>query len=99
LELIRPKDHAKGLKVSHNWGDIIPYSNSTMFRVYGFLGKPHVFPYQVPSKVGIVGFLWQVGGLEENKLLGRSKGTFFPQIIVVHNFVFVKKVWRHLEFF
>ena len=45
LELIRPNDHAKTLLVSHNWGDIIPYPISTIFRVYGFLGKPHVLPY------------------------------------------------------
>ena len=36
LELIRPKDHAKGLLVSYNWGDIIPYNVSTVIRVYGF---------------------------------------------------------------
>lgn len=36
LELVRPKDHAKVLKVSHNWRDIIPYSISTIFRVYRF---------------------------------------------------------------
>lgn len=57
LELIRPKDHAKGLMVSYNWGDIIPYAVSTIFRVYGFLGKPHVLPYQVPLKIGIVELL------------------------------------------
>ena len=53
LEFIIPKDYAKGLKVSHNWGDIIPYAVSTVFRVCGFLGKPYVLPYQVPLKVGI----------------------------------------------
>lgn len=39
LELVRPKDHAKGLLVSHNLGDIIPYNLSTIIRVYGFLGE------------------------------------------------------------
>ena len=58
LELIRPKDHAKGLMVSYNWGDIIPYVVSIVFRFYGFLGKPHVLPYQVPLKVRIVEILW-----------------------------------------
>ena len=42
--LIRPLDHPSGLKVSHNWGDIIPYSVSTVIRVYGFKGTPHVLP-------------------------------------------------------
>ena len=45
LELIKPNDHAKGLEVIHNWGDVIPYLISTIFRVYSFQGKPHVFPY------------------------------------------------------
>ena len=36
LELVRPKDHAQGLLVSHNWGDILPYNVSTVIRVYGF---------------------------------------------------------------
>ena len=58
LELITPKDHAKWLMVSHNWGDIIPYAVSIIFRVYGFLGKPHVLPYQVPLQVGIIEILW-----------------------------------------
>ena len=58
LESIRPNDHAKGLLVRHNWRDIIPYPISTIFRVYGFLGKPHVLPYQVPLKVGIAELLW-----------------------------------------
>ena len=33
LELIKPKDHAKGLLVIHNWGDIIPYNVSTVIKV------------------------------------------------------------------
>ncbi len=65
LELIRPKYYAKGLEVSHKRGDIIPYSISTIFGVYGFQGKPHVLPYQVPLKVGIAKFLWKIGGLKE----------------------------------
>ena len=32
VSLIRPLDNPIGLKVSHNWGDIIPYSVSTVFR-------------------------------------------------------------------
>ena len=58
LELVRPKDHAKGLLSSHNWGDIIPYNVSTVIRVYGFLGKPHVLPFHVPLKIGIAELLW-----------------------------------------
>ena len=53
LELIRPKDHAKGILISQNWGDVIPYNVSTMIRVYGFLGKPHVLPFHMPLQIGI----------------------------------------------
>ena len=34
LELVRLKDHAKGLLVSHNSGDIISYNVSIVIRVY-----------------------------------------------------------------
>ena len=53
VDFIRPIDNLSSLKVSDNWEDIIPYSISNIFRVYGFQGTPHVFPYQVPLKVGI----------------------------------------------
>ena len=56
MSLIRPMDNPIGLKVSHNWGDIIPYSVSTVIRIYGFKGTPHVFPYQVPLKIGLAEF-------------------------------------------
>ena len=36
IQLIRPKEYPIGLLVSHNWVDIIPYSISTVIRVYGF---------------------------------------------------------------
>lgn len=45
LELIRPKEFSIGLKVSHNWGDIVPYPVSTIFKVYGFLRTHHVLTY------------------------------------------------------
>ena len=57
LELVRPKDHAKGILVSHNWGDIISYNVSIVIRVYGFLGKPHVLPFHVPLHIGIAKLL------------------------------------------
>ena len=53
MNLIRHMDNPHDLKVSHNWGDIIPYSVSTIFRIYGFKRSPHVLPYQVPLKVGM----------------------------------------------
>ena len=76
LELIRPIYHAKGLLVSHNWGDIIPYNVSTMIRVYGFLGKPHVLHFHVPLNIGIEELLWKIGTIEERDMLNKS--TLFP---------------------
>ena len=58
LELVRPKDHTKGLLFSHNWGDIIPYPISTIIKVYYFLRRPHVLPFHVPLKIGITKLLW-----------------------------------------
>lgn len=72
LELIRPKDHAKVLLVSHNWGDIIPYNISTMIGVYHFWGKPHVLPFHVPLKIGIAGLLWYIGTIEERDMIGKG---------------------------
>ena len=58
LQIIMPKECPIGLLVSHNWVDIIPYSISTVIRVYGFQGCPHVLPFQVPLLVGVAEFLW-----------------------------------------
>ena len=57
IDFIKPMDNPTGLKVFHNWADIIPYLVSTISRVYGFQGTSHVLPYQVPFKVGIVEML------------------------------------------
>ena len=45
LHLVRPMDKPHNLKFSHNWGDIIPYSVSTVIKIYGYKGTPHVLPY------------------------------------------------------
>ena len=58
MHLVRPMDEPHNMKVSHNWGDIIPYSVSIVIRIYGYKGTPHVLPYQVPLKVGVTKFLW-----------------------------------------
>lgn len=97
LELVRPKNYAKGLLVSHNWGDIIPYNVSTVIRVYGFLGKPHVLPFHVPLKIGIAKLLWQIGTIDERDL--PNNGTFFLVVTIVHDFVFVRKGWKNLNLF
>lgn len=96
LELVRPKDHAKGLLVSHNWGDIIPYNVSIVIRVYSFLGRPHLLPFHVPLKIGIAKLLWQIGTIDEREL--PKKGTFFSIFTVTHDFVFVRKRWKNLSF-
>ncbi len=79
LELVRPKCHAQGLSVSHNWGDINLNNVSTVIRVYGFLGKPHVLPFHVPLKLGIAELLWKIGTIDERKL--SRKGTFFQFLL------------------
>ena len=73
MHLVRPMDKPHNLKVSRNWGDIIPYPVSTVIRIYGYKGTPHVLPYQVPLKVGVAEFLWQLGGVEEAFL--HKRGT------------------------
>ena len=45
MHLVRPMDKPHNFKISHNWGDIIPYSISTVIKIYGFKGTPHVLPY------------------------------------------------------
>lgn len=96
MHLIRPIDNPSGLKVSHNWGDIIPYPISTIFRRYGFKGSPHVLPYQVPLKVGVAEILWQLGGGEETLLLKRQKGSIFPTCTVARQFFITKGGWLSL---
>ena len=83
--------------MSHNWGDIIPYNVSTVIRVYGFLGKPHVLPFHVPLKIGIAELLWQIGSIDDREL--NRKGTFFPIVTMAHDFVFVRKGWKNLKLF
>ena len=62
-----------------------------------FLGKPHVLPFHVPLKIGIAELLWQIGTIDDRKLI--RKGTFFPIVTVAHDFVFVRKWWKHLKLF
>ena len=45
MSFIRLMDNPIGLKFSHNWGDIIPYSISTIIKIYDFKGTPHVLLY------------------------------------------------------
>lgn len=96
LDFIRTMDIPGSLKVSHNWVDIIPYPISTMFRVYGFQGTPHVLPYQIPLKVGIAEMLCQIGRLEEEQLTGQSRGSIFLSCIVSHQFIVTKGGWLFL---
>jgi hypothetical protein len=70
-----------------------------VIRVYGFLGRPHVFPFHVPLKIGIAELLWKIKTIEERDMNGKGKCTFFPIVILAHDFFFVKKGWRHLNFF
>jgi len=53
-------------------------------RVYGFKGTPYVLPYQVPLKVGVAKFLWQLGGVEEAFLHKRGTRSIFPTCTVAN---------------
>lgn len=70
---LRPKGRKSELKVYHNWGDIIPYPVSTILRVYGFQGAPHITPYNVPSRVGFIEVMWKIGCIHDDNLTGRGK--------------------------
>ena len=99
LQLLRPKEYPTRLIVRHNWVDIIPYSVSIFFRVYGFQGCPHVLPFQVPLLVGVAEFLWKLGMVEDRELLGKGKGTLFPNVTSAHHFVFKNPGYMQLETF
>lgn len=99
LEFIGPKEFVEGIKIVHNWGDIILYPVSTVFRVYGFKGTPYLLPYQVPLKIGIAEILKQIGGLQESELTNKGRGTIFPTINVAHQFVITKGGWVHFDNF
>lgn len=99
LEFIRLKEFAKSIKIVHNWGDIILYPISTIFRVYGFSGTQYFLPYQVPLKIGIAEIMRQIGGLQEVELTNKGRGTIFPTITMTHQFVVIKGGWLHFEKF
>ena len=99
MHLVRPMDKPHNLKFSHNWGDIIPCPVSTIIRIYRYKGTPHVLPYQVPLKVGVATFLWQLGGVEEAFLHKRGTGSIFPTCTVAHQFVITKEGWIFLHKF
>lgn len=99
LEFIRPKDFVENIKIVHNWGDIILYPISTIFRVYCFRGTPYLLPYQVPLKIGIAKILKQIGGLQEAELTNKGRETIFPTIAVAHQFVVTKGGWLNFENF
>ena len=65
FNLLRNLEYPIGLLLCQNWADIFPYLFSTIFKVYGFQGSPHVFPYHVPLKVGVAEFFWLLGMLED----------------------------------
>lgn len=96
-ELIRPNQFAKNLSIVHNWGDVIFYNVSTVIRLYGFRGIPFILPYQVPLRIGIAEFFRQLGDIEECALTGKSKGTFFPNVTIAHQFIIAKGGWVHMN--
>jgi hypothetical protein len=96
-DFLRLKERKPKLKICHNWGDIIPYLVSTVIRVSSFQGTPHIFPYNVPPRLGLAEVLWQIGCIQDDNLTGKGKGTFFPDFIVIYNFVIAKDGWTYFE--
>lgn len=64
-DFLRPMERRPYLKLEHNWGDVIPYSVSTVIRVYGFHGESHIFPINVPLRLGFAEVMWQIGCIHE----------------------------------
>lgn len=91
----RPMKRKPELKLKHNWGNIIPYFVSTVIRVYGFHGQPHIFPINVPLRLGFTKVMWQLGCIHEEDLTKKGKGTFFPDYTIVLYFVIFKGGWVH----
>ena len=98
-DFLRLKERKPELRVLHNWGDIIPYPVSTVLRIYGFQGTPHILPYNVPPRLGFAEVMWQMGCIHEDNLTGKGKGTFFPDYTVVSDFTFSKGGWTHFDKF
>lgn len=80
----------------HNWGDFIFYPYSTVIRLYGFRGTPFILPFQVPTKIGIAEFFRQLGDIENNSI-AKGRGTLFPNITIVHQFIITKGGWLHIH--
>lgn len=93
---VRPKERLPLMKIEHNWVDIISYPISTIIKVYGFLGQPHVLPYNVPLRLGFAKVLWQVGCIHDKEIKGRGKGTIFPNYTFIPYFAIMK--WRYVHF-
>lgn len=60
-DFLRPKERLPLLRIEHNWGDVIPYPVSTVIRVYGIPGEPHVLPFHVPFRLGFAEVIWKIG--------------------------------------
>lgn len=77
-DFMRPKERRPKLWVDHNWGDVIPYPDYTILRVYGSTVVPHQLPKYVPKRIGFLEVIWQLGRVENEHMLNQGKGTFFP---------------------
>ena len=60
---IRPMDYDVKPPKFHNWGDIYFYNNTTIIRIYGFLGRPFVLPRYVPLRIRFLDVMRQIAML------------------------------------
>lgn len=57
-DFLRPAERWPDLNISHNWGDVIPYNNCIVLRVFGTQFTPHILPREVPLRIGFLQVMW-----------------------------------------
>lgn len=98
-DFVRPKERLPLVTIEHNWGDFISHPISTLIRIYGFAGQPHVLPFNVPLRLGFVEVMWQIGCIHDKELKGKGKGTIFPNYTIIPYFVILKGGYEHFDKF
>lgn len=98
-DFVRPKERLPLARIEHNWGDFMPYSVSTVIRIYGFSRQPHVLPFNIPMRMGFTKVMWQIWCIQDKDLKGRGKGTIFPNYTIIPYFVILKGGYEHFDKF
>ena len=59
-KFLRPTLCYDEVKLSHNWGDILLFGNTTIMRLYGCTHPPYILPRFVLERLGILEFFQQL---------------------------------------